>query len=181
MITIDGTVESPHPALLPLVSILGIVLLTVTLHLSRGIGYLHGQLAKSLLVRAPRTADETCRRLNLAPRAAAAACCALLVAGCGHADTDQRQRPLRRSRRQTHLLRARAAKGFLRARLQGAIDAEIDWSAPAVAQCLGGPRPGGDGLRLVYKGTVDAAPAADRDRRRQPPARHVGAQRARPT
>jgi uncharacterized membrane protein len=58
MITIDGTVESPHPALLPLVSILGIVLLTITLHLSRGIGYLHGQLAKFLLVRAPRAADE---------------------------------------------------------------------------------------------------------------------------
>lgn len=58
MITIDGTVQSPHPALLPLVSILGIVLLTITLHLSRGIGYLHGQMAKFLLVRAPRTADE---------------------------------------------------------------------------------------------------------------------------
>jgi len=58
VITIDGTVQSPHPALLPLISILGIVLLTVTLHLSRGIGYLHGQLAKFLLVRAPRTADE---------------------------------------------------------------------------------------------------------------------------
>jgi hypothetical protein len=57
--TVDDVVlESPHPALLPLVSILGIVLLTVTLHLSRGIGYLHGQLAKSLLVRAPRAADE---------------------------------------------------------------------------------------------------------------------------
>ena len=41
----------PHPALLPLISILGIVLLTVTMHLSRGIGYLHGQLAKFLLVR----------------------------------------------------------------------------------------------------------------------------------
>lgn len=58
MITIDGTVQSPHPALLPLISILGIVLLTITLHLSRGIGYLHGQMAKFLLVRAPRTADE---------------------------------------------------------------------------------------------------------------------------
>jgi uncharacterized membrane protein len=58
VITIDGTVHSPHPALLPLISILGIVLLTVTLHLSRGIGYLHGQLAKFLLVRAPRAADE---------------------------------------------------------------------------------------------------------------------------
>jgi hypothetical protein len=30
------------------------VLLTVTLHLSRGIGYLHGQLAKSLLVSTTR-------------------------------------------------------------------------------------------------------------------------------
>ena len=58
IIQIDGTVDSPHPLLLPLISILGIVLLTVTLHLSRGIGYLHGQMAKSLLVHAPRTADE---------------------------------------------------------------------------------------------------------------------------
>jgi uncharacterized membrane protein len=58
MITIDGTVQSPHPALLPLISILGIVLLTVTMHLSRGIGFLHGQLAKSLLVRSPRSETE---------------------------------------------------------------------------------------------------------------------------
>jgi hypothetical protein len=50
--------ESPQPALLPLISILGIVLLTVTLHLARGIGYLHGQLATSLLVRAQRSADD---------------------------------------------------------------------------------------------------------------------------
>jgi hypothetical protein len=58
-ITIDDLVlESPQPALLPLISILGIVLLTVTLHLARGIGYLHGQLAKSLLVRAQRSADD---------------------------------------------------------------------------------------------------------------------------
>jgi uncharacterized membrane protein len=58
LITIDGTVQSPHPALLPLISILGIVLLTVTMHLSRGIGFLHGQLAKSLLVRSPRSESE---------------------------------------------------------------------------------------------------------------------------
>jgi hypothetical protein len=47
--------ESPHPALLPLVSIAGLLLLTLTMHLARGIGYLHGQLAKTLLVqmRAP--------------------------------------------------------------------------------------------------------------------------------
>ena len=58
VITIDGTVQGPHPVLLPLVSILGIVLLTITLHLSRGIGYLHGQLAKYLLVRPAPTVDE---------------------------------------------------------------------------------------------------------------------------
>jgi len=54
VVTIDGAVQTPHPALLPLLSILGIVLLTATMQLARGIGYLHGQLAKSLLVRAAR-------------------------------------------------------------------------------------------------------------------------------
>jgi hypothetical protein len=51
-----------------------------------------------------------------------------------------------------------ADHGSLRARLQGAIDAEIDWSAPAQPQCIGGARPGGDGLRLVYKGNAGNAP-----------------------
>jgi hypothetical protein len=56
MVSIDGAVmDSPHPALLPFMSLAGILLLTVTMHLARGIGYLHGQLAKTLLVatRAP--------------------------------------------------------------------------------------------------------------------------------
>jgi xanthosine utilization system XapX-like protein len=54
MIQIDGDVnmQSPHPALLPLVSILGILLLTVTMHFARGLGHLHGQLARTLLVQA---------------------------------------------------------------------------------------------------------------------------------
>jgi hypothetical protein len=47
--------EYPHPALLPLMSILGIVLLTITLHLARGLGNLHGLLAKNLLVSTSRT------------------------------------------------------------------------------------------------------------------------------
>jgi hypothetical protein len=54
----DVVIQSPHPVLLPFITILGIVLLTVTLHLARGIGYLHGQLAKSLLVRDARPASE---------------------------------------------------------------------------------------------------------------------------
>ena len=54
IVQIEGTVdvEYPHPALMPLISILGVLLLTMTLHLARGIGYLHGQLAKTLLVSA---------------------------------------------------------------------------------------------------------------------------------
>jgi uncharacterized membrane protein len=58
VITIDGQIHGPDAFWLPLISILGIVLLTVTLHLSRGIGYLHGQLAKFLLVRPAPTVDE---------------------------------------------------------------------------------------------------------------------------
>jgi hypothetical protein len=46
----------------------------------------------------------------------------------------------------------------LQARLQGAIEAEIDWSAPDHPQCLGGPRPAGDGIRLLFKGEVDGEP-----------------------
>lgn len=49
----DGDVVVNHPAALPLITILGILLLTITLHLSRGIGQLHGLLAKNLLVRYP--------------------------------------------------------------------------------------------------------------------------------
>ena len=58
LIAIDGQVQGPDAFWLPLISILGIVLLTITLHLSRGIGYLHGQFAKFLLVRPAPTVDE---------------------------------------------------------------------------------------------------------------------------
>jgi len=56
IVNIDGhVVGAPPTAVLPLISIAGVLLLTVTMHLARGIGYLHGQLAKTLLVatRAP--------------------------------------------------------------------------------------------------------------------------------
>lgn len=51
-----------------------------------------------------------------------------------------------------------APAGRLQARLQGAIEAEIDWSAPDHPQCLGGPRPAGNGIRLLFKGEVDGEP-----------------------
>ena len=46
-----------------------------------------------------------------------------------------------------------APTGALRARLQGAIDAEIDWG-PDATHCQAGVRPQGDGVRLIYKGTA---------------------------
>lgn len=44
-----------------------------------------------------------------------------------------------------------AETGSLKARLQGAINLEIDWGADA-SHCQGGVRPQGDGVRLLYKG-----------------------------
>jgi hypothetical protein len=100
---------------------------------------------------------------------------ALIAAGCGHAgdhtpaDQPQAQPPAAPvaatangsgapSLSAADALCVPAATGALRARLQGTIDAEIDWGADAV-HCLGGVRPQGDGLRLLYKGSVpDAGP-----------------------
>lgn len=78
---------------------------------------------------------------------------ALLAAagGCGHADPS----PGPASNEGTaasHPLCVPAGRGYLRARLQGAIDAELDWSN-AAAQCRGAARPSGDGIRLLYKGS----------------------------
>jgi hypothetical protein len=81
------------------------------------------------------------------------AACALLAAGCGHAEA-----PAVAAAPKADLFCNPSPEGYLRARLQGAIVADIDWTAPGVAQCLGGTRPQGDGLRLVYRGTVDGAP-----------------------
>lgn len=52
---------------------------------------------------------------------------------------------------------AAADSGSLRARLSGAIEADIDWSASGMPQCRGSVRPSGDGLRLVYRGTLPEA------------------------
>ena len=92
-------------------------------------------------------------------RAAALAASALLVAACGHADTSPPAAPAAAPvAGKPELLCAPAPEGFLRARLQGAIEAELDWAAPSTPQCLGGTRPQGDGLRLVYKGEAGGAP-----------------------
>ena len=76
---------------------------------------------------------------------------ALLAGGCGHAD--EQAMPTEPKAAASDALCIPAETGALRARLQGAIDAEIDWGAEH-RHCLGGVRPQGDGLRLVYKGSV---------------------------
>jgi hypothetical protein len=78
-----------------------------------------------------------------------AALCSLLIAGCGHAGDGVPAKPPGGE----EILCTPAEDGQLRARLQGAIDAELDWSWD-VPQCLGAPRPDGDGVRLLYRGRI---------------------------
>src|SRR3546814_5235191 len=47
-------VPAQAPWLLPLLSVVGVLLLFVTLHLARGVGRLHGLFAKNLLVKSDR-------------------------------------------------------------------------------------------------------------------------------
>lgn len=76
----------------------------------------------------------------------------MLAAGCGGPDGPNR----------VHAAEpgdcVAAGEGYLRARLQGAIDAEVDWSAPE-RQCRGALRPGGDGIRMVFRGQAGREPA----------------------
>jgi len=72
----------------------------------------------------------------------------LAAAGCSHADTEAAKPS---AAGDSSPICKPASRGFLRARLQGSIDADIDW-ASGVPQCRGGVRPGGDGVRLLYKG-----------------------------
>jgi hypothetical protein len=82
-----------------------------------------------------------------------AALAGLLAAACGHAGNDAEPQGQAALPPAQQALCVPADEGQLQARLQGAIDAEIDWGA-GVQQCRGGLRPGGDGIRLIYKGSI---------------------------
>ena len=95
---------------------------------------------------------------------------ALLVVACGHAGDSTveprdppAQTPSVAAAQHDPSSAARPAlcmpadEGSLRARLQGALEAEIDW-AGGVPQCKGGLRPDGDGVRLIYKGNLPEGP-----------------------
>lgn len=92
---------------------------------------------------------------------------AALAAGCGHADDREPAAagpappPAPTAATAASLDAASALcipspAGSLRARVQGAIDAEIAWDDDA-SHCLGGVRPQGEGVRLLYKGSVPEA------------------------
>jgi hypothetical protein len=76
---------------------------------------------------------------------------AFLAVACGHAGEDAA--PTDAAELARHALSVPADEGRLRARVQGAIEGELDW-AGGTPQCRGGPRPGGDGVRLLYKGNL---------------------------
>ncbi len=78
-----------------------------------------------------------------------AACALLGAAGCGHAD--ERRAEATAPAPNKELLCIPSDTGFLRARLQGSIEADLEWAA-GVPQCRGGLRPTGDGVRLLFKG-----------------------------
>ncbi|MFO1394380.1 MAG: hypothetical protein U1F09_11520, partial [Steroidobacteraceae bacterium] len=125
----------------------------------------------------PRTCSSATRaRKPERPAVAAVAVCAALAAACGHAqppgNTDgstpagtagapspadaSAPRPESGSPALPSGTDARcvaADEGSLEARLDGDMKAEIDWSPP-IPQCRGGPRPGGDGVRLIYRGDI---------------------------
>ena len=77
------------------------------------------------------------------------ACCVLpWAAACGHAGERPASAP---EAKKDELLCVPSDTGFLRARLKGSIEADLDWAA-GVPQCRGGLRPTGDGVRLLFKG-----------------------------
>lgn len=45
--------------------------------------------------------------------------------------------------------------GYLRARVRGALDLDIDWRNAQI-ECTGGPRPDGSGLRVVFAGPLQS-------------------------
>ena len=110
--------------------------------------------------------ESTLRRARLL-----AAPLAMLAVACGHAgdatvaaSDDTSGRPPEAAAAQPEpstdsrpALCMPAEEGSIHARIQGALEAEINW-AGNVPQCKGGLRPDGDGVRLIYKGNLPEGP-----------------------
>ena len=85
--------------------------------------------------------------------ACALTACAITVALVTSASCSQRQAPAAAAQPTANCLPGE--RGYLRARVRGAIDAEIDWRG-AQLHCEGGARPDGSGLRVSFGGPPDA-------------------------
>jgi hypothetical protein len=93
---------------------------------------------------------ERSRSGSVLPSIALACLTLLAMSACGRADEPAATRP-----DIADPACMAAPEGALKARLQGAIDDEIDWSGVG-SHCIGGVRPDGSGLRLVFKGSTAA-------------------------
>lgn len=89
--------------------------------------------------------------VNLA--ACALTACAVTVALVSSASCTQRQVQVSAAKAAGSCLPGE--RGYLRARVRGAIDADIDWRG-AQLHCEGGARPEGRGLRVSFGGPPDA-------------------------
>jgi hypothetical protein len=81
----------------------------------------------------------------------------LAAAGCAQSDPPAAAAPETADTGASPMGCTAASEGYLKARLQGAIDAELDWS-DAASQCRGVPRPSGDGVRFLFRGTIAGDP-----------------------
>jgi hypothetical protein len=82
----------------------------------------------------------------------------VLASGCGAADPSQAAAASR-----TGALCLPGAEGFLRARLRGALNADLDWK-DAQIRCEGGSRPDGAGVRVSIAGPLPDAAGSDAGR-----------------
>jgi hypothetical protein len=88
-----------------------------------------------------------------ATAACAATACAITVALASSASCSQRQSQATAAEPAADCLPGE--RGYLRARVRGAIDADINWRG-AQLYCEGGARPDGSGLRVSFGGPPDA-------------------------
>jgi len=107
-------------------------------------------------VRAVRiAADVTEPLLTCEALLAAAACACVLVAACSSQGGHEAEALSRAAHIDGRAACLPGERGYLRASLRGSIDTELDWRG-ADLQCEGGARPEDRGVRMSFRGPVDA-------------------------
>jgi hypothetical protein len=109
--------------------------------------------ALSVLCLAPDTLNPYSRIMPVKLSSRTATACAIIVALAGSASCSQREAQASAAEPASRCLPGE--RGYLRASVRGAIDADIDWRG-ALLYCEGGARPDGSGLRVSFGGPPDA-------------------------